>query len=44
MSEVMRILSVIGQGEPSTAEQLLPLVHHELRQLAVARPAQEAPG
>jgi hypothetical protein len=31
MSEVTRILSAILQGEPNAAEQLLPLVYHELR-------------
>src|SRR5205807_6295869 len=44
MSEVTRILSAIDQGDPSAAEQLLPLVYDELRQLAAQRLAQEAPG
>src|SRR5262245_40691372 len=44
MSEVTRILDAIEQGDPSAAEQLLPLVYDELRQLAAQRMAQEAPG
>ena len=44
MSDVTRILSAIEQGDPSAAEQLLPLVYDELRKLAAARLAQEKPG
>ncbi len=44
MSEVTHILSAIEQGDPSAAEQLLPLVYDELRMLAVKRLAQEKPG
>ncbi len=44
MSEVTRILSAIEQGDPHAAEQLLPLVYEELRQLAARRLAQERPG
>lgn len=44
MSEVTRILSAIEQGDPHAAEQLLPLVYDELRQLAATRLAQEKPG
>jgi RNA polymerase sigma factor (TIGR02999 family) len=44
MSEVTRILSAIDQGDPSAAEQLLPLVYDELRQLAAQKLAQEKPG
>jgi RNA polymerase sigma factor (TIGR02999 family) len=44
MSEVTRILSAIEQGDPSAAEQLLPLVYDELRRLAAAKLAQEQPG
>src|SRR5215813_1470070 len=44
MSEVSRILSAIEQGEPHAAEQLLPLVYDELRQLAARKLAQETPG
>jgi RNA polymerase sigma factor (TIGR02999 family) len=42
--EVTRILSAIEQGDPSAAEQLLPLVYDELRQLAAQKLAQEKPG
>src|SRR5262245_27919063 len=44
MSEVTRILLQIGQGDPTAAEQLLPLVYEELRKLAAAKLAQEKPG
>ena len=44
MSEVTRILSAIEQGDPSAAEQLLPLVYDELRRLATAKMAREKPG
>jgi RNA polymerase sigma factor (TIGR02999 family) len=44
MSEVSRILSQIESGDPSAAEQLLPLVYDELRKLAGARLALEKPG
>jgi RNA polymerase sigma factor (TIGR02999 family) len=44
MSEVTRILSAIEQGDPHAAEQLLPLVYDELRNLAAKRLAGEAPG
>ena len=44
MSEVIRILSALGQGDPQAASQLLPLVYDELRQLAGQRLAQEKPG
>jgi RNA polymerase sigma factor (TIGR02999 family) len=44
MSDVTRILSAIEQGDPSAAEQLLPLVYDELRKLAARRLAQEKPG
>src|SRR5215468_4360660 len=44
MSEVTRILSAIEQGEQNTSEKLLPLVYKELRNLAAAKLAQEAPG
>jgi RNA polymerase sigma factor (TIGR02999 family) len=43
MSEVTRILSAAEQGDPHAAEQLLPLVYGELRKLAAARMAAEAP-
>jgi len=44
MSDVTRILSQIDSGDPSAAEQLLPLVYDELRKLAAAKLAQERPG
>ena len=44
ISDITRILSEIEQGDPSAADQLLPLVYAELRKLAAARMAQEKPG
>ena len=44
MSDVTRILSAIEQGDPSAADQLLPLVYDELRKLAAQKMAQEKPG
>ncbi len=44
MTDVTRILSQIAQGDPSKADQLLPLVYDELRKLAAARLANEKPG
>lgn len=44
MSDVTRILSAIEQGDPHAAEQLLPLVYDELRQLAAQKLAQEKSG
>ena len=44
MTEVTRILSQIEQGDPSAADELLPLVYDELRKLAAARLANEKPG
>jgi RNA polymerase sigma factor (TIGR02999 family) len=44
MSEVTRILSAIERGDPSAAEQLLPLVYQELRRLAAHNLTREAPG
>ena len=44
MHEVTRILSAIEQGDPSAAEQLLPLVYDELRRLAAEKMALEKPG
>ena len=37
MSEVTRILNAIERGDPRAAEQLLPLVYEELRQLAAQK-------
>lgn len=44
MSDVTRILSQIEQGDPTAADELLPLVYGELRKLAKARLAHEKPG
>ena len=44
MNEITRILNTIEQGDPHAAEQLLPLVYDELRQLAAQKLAQEKPG
>jgi RNA polymerase sigma factor (TIGR02999 family) len=44
MSDVTGILSAIERGDPSAAEQLLPLVYDELRKLAAQKLAQERPG
>ena len=44
MHEVTQILSQIKSGDPSVADQLLPLVYDELRRLATAKLAQERPG
>lgn len=44
MNEVTRILSAIQSGQPRAADELLPAVYTELRQLAARRMAQERPG
>jgi RNA polymerase sigma factor (TIGR02999 family) len=44
MADVTHILSAIERGDPRAAEQLLPLVYDELRQLAAAKLAHEQPG
>jgi RNA polymerase sigma factor (TIGR02999 family) len=44
MNEVTRVLSAIESGDPQAAEQLLPLVYEELRQLAAQKLAQEKRG
>jgi RNA polymerase sigma factor (TIGR02999 family) len=44
MKEVTHILSALEAGDAHAAEQLLPLVYDELRQLAAQRLAQEKPG
>src|SRR5436305_3958788 len=43
VADVTQILSAIEQGDPRAAAELLPLVYAELRQLAAARMAAEAP-
>ena len=44
MSEVTHILLAIEQGDLHAAEQLLPLVYDELRQVAAQKLAHEMPG
>jgi hypothetical protein len=44
MTDVTRILNAIGQGDPTAAGQLLPLVYDELRRLAAQRLARARPG
>lgn len=44
MSDVTQLLSRIESGDPTAADQLLPLVYEELRRLARARLAREKPG
>ena len=44
MSDLIPILSAIEHGDPHAAEQLLPLVYDELRQMAAQKLAQEQPG
>jgi len=42
--QVTEILSAIGAGDKQAGAELLPLVYDELRRLAAARMAREAPG
>jgi len=44
MSQVTHILDRAERGDPTAAEELLPLVYEELRKLAAAKMAQEKPG
>src|SRR5262245_25331237 len=44
MSAVTQILHALAEGDPSAADQLLPLVYDELRKLAAARLANQPPG
>ncbi len=44
MSDVTRIIERVQSGDPTAADQLLPLVYEELRRLAAAKMAHEAPG
>lgn len=44
MSDVTQILVRAGKGDEKAAAELLPLVYEELRRLAAARMAREAPG
>ncbi len=44
MTDVSRLLDAASAGDPRAAADLLPLVYDELRRLAAARMAAEAPG
>lgn len=44
MTQVTHILERAQQGDSKAAEDLLPLVYHELRKLAAAKMAHERPG
>jgi hypothetical protein len=44
MPDVTQVLSAIEQGDPSAAEQLLPLVYDELSRLASLQMAHDRPG
>ena len=44
MSELTQILNAIARGDRHAADQLLPLVYDELRQLAAQKMAHEKPG
>lgn len=44
VSHATQILERAHQGDPNAAAELLPLVYHELRQLAVRKMAGEKPG
>lgn len=44
VSDVTQLIEAAQRGERAASEELLPLVYDELRRLAAARMAQEAPG
>jgi RNA polymerase sigma factor (TIGR02999 family) len=44
MTDVTQILSAIKQGDPKAAEQLLPFVYNELRNLAIQKLGRVPPG
>lgn len=44
MNDFTKILSASARGEEQAADQLLPLVYHELRKLAAAKLSKEKPG
>jgi RNA polymerase sigma factor (TIGR02999 family) len=44
MTNVTRVLSAIGAGDPLATEQLLPLVYAELRRIAARKMVRESPG
>ncbi len=44
MTDVTHLLAAIRDGDAKAADELLPLVYEELRKLAAAKMAKEAPG
>jgi RNA polymerase sigma factor (TIGR02999 family) len=44
LNQITQVLQAVERGDPRAAEELLPLVYDELRKLAAARMANEAPG
>src|SRR5438874_6502602 len=44
MDEITQVIEQVGRGDPHAARELLPLVYEELRRLAAAKLAHEAPG
>src|SRR5437870_1349455 len=44
MSDVTRLLNALSHGDQRAADELLPLLYEELRQLARQRLAREKPG
>jgi RNA polymerase sigma factor (TIGR02999 family) len=44
VNDVTHLLKAAGQGDPRAANELLSVVYEELRRLAAARMASEAPG
>ncbi len=44
VSDITRVIEAAQRGDPKAADELLPLVYHELRRLAAARMANEAAG
>lgn len=44
MSEAIQLIKAIESGDAKAADQLLPLVYHELRRLAAGKMAREAAG
>lgn len=44
MSDVTQLLHALERGDAKAADELLPLVYHELRRLAAHKMASEAPG
>ena len=44
MSDVTRVLEAVARGDPTAADDLLPLVYQELRKLAAHKMAGQVPG